>query len=242
MRICVVSGGSRGLGATIVTRLLEQGDAVCTFSRKGSEFVEKLSKDPATKDRFFHQAVDATDAAGIAAFAKAVFLRFKRLDVLVNNAGIAEDSVLPTATDESIDRMLDINLKGAILLTRECVKYMILGTDGRIVTISSIVGLRGYTGLSVYSATKAGLMGFSASLARELGRRKITVNVIAPGYLETEMTHGLNDEQRRQIINRTPLGRLGTPADVVPLIEYLLSPHGAFITGQVFVVDGGLTC
>ena len=156
--------------------------------------------------------------------------------------GSRESAVLGLVADEQLDEVVDVNLKSLILLTRACVRQMLLARSGRIINISSIIGLRGYDGLSVYSATKAAIDGFTRGLARELGPRNITVNSIAPGYLRTEMTHELNERQKAQIIRRTPLGRLGEPNDVVPLILYLCSPGAGFITGQTFVVDGGLTC
>ena len=162
------------------------------------------------------------------------------MDILINNAAIATDGLVALTSDDDLDKMLSVNLRGTILLTRACVREMLRNKWGRIINISSIVGQHGYRGLSVYSATKSGLDGFTRSLARELGELGITVNSIAPGFLETEMTHGLSEKQRNQIIKRTPLKRLGVAGDVTPLVLFLSSDAAQFITGQVITVDGGI--
>jgi 3-oxoacyl-[acyl-carrier protein] reductase len=171
----------------------------------------------------------------------AVIERFGRIDVLVNNAGVARDGVLPLFPDEQIDEVIDLNLRGTVHLTRLVTRRMLRQGSGRIINISSIVGLSGYRGLSVYSATKAALDGFTRALARELGGRGITVNSVAPGYLRTEMSHGLDEAQLGQIVRRTPAGRLGEADDVAAAVGFLASDAAAFITGHVLVVDGGLT-
>jgi 3-oxoacyl-[acyl-carrier protein] reductase len=170
-----------------------------------------------------------------------VWNEFGRVDALVNNAAIARDGMLSMASYTDVNTVVEVNLKGTLLLTRACLRPMLAARRGRIINISSIIGLRGYSGLSIYSATKGGLDAMTRSLAREVGPSGITVNSIAPGYLETEMSHGLTVSQRQQIVRRTPLGRLGTPEDIVPLLEFLLSPEASFITGQVIAIDGGIT-
>ena len=145
------------------------------------------------------------------------------------------------SSDDDIDVVVDLNLKGTLHVTRLVSRRMLARGHGRIVNISSIVGLSGYRGLSVYSATKAALDGLTLALARELGSRGITVNSVAPGYLNTEMSHGLDEGQLHQIVRRTPAGRLGEPEDVAHLVQFLAAPENDYITGQVFVIDGGLT-
>lgn len=161
--------------------------------------------------------------------------------MLINNAALVYDGLLATLPVEDIGKMVDVNLKGTLYLTRECLRIMLLQSSGRIINIASVVGLHGYSGLAVYASTKAALLGLTRSLAREVGPKSITVNAVAPGYLETEMTRRLDANQVGQIIRRTPLGRLGSTGDIVGAISFLTSESASFITGQILVVDGGLT-
>lgn len=239
-RTVLVSGGSRGLGAGIVQQFLEDGHKVATFSRNSTSQVEQWEKD--YPDSFYFASLSLTDDEGCRSFVTDVEEKFGAVEVLVNNAGMANTALVALESNEAIDRLVDLNLKGTFYLTRRVVRSMLSLRWGRIINISSIVGLSGYRGLSVYSATKAGLDGFTRSLARELGARNITVNSVAPGYLTTEMTEELDSRQTRQIVGRTPLGRLGNPEDVAKVIAFISSDDAAFITGQVIVVDGGITC
>jgi len=240
-RSVVVTGGSRGLGAALVRDFLAIGDRVATCSRTVTPEVERWLADPQLVDRFHHGALDLEDRAACSAFVRQVMARFGRLDVLINNAGLAREGVLGLMADDDIDAVIDLNLKATVYLTKLAVRHMLRQGSGRIVNISSIVGISGYRGLTVYGATKAALDGFTRALAREIGPRGITVNSVAPGYLRTEMSHGLDEGQLDQIVRRTPAGRLGDPEDVAGAVRFLVSPEAAFITGHVLVVDGGLT-
>ena len=240
--VVVVSGGSRGLGQAIVTSMLARGCKVATFSRSRTPFIEQLVDDPALGDAFYWEQLDATDHAGVKSFASQVQTKFHRIDVLVNNAGVNLDQVLAVTKDDEIEHLLSLNLESVIKLSRQVSRVMLAKGGGNIINISSVIGTRGFKGTSVYSATKAALDGFSRGLARELGSRGIRVNSIAPGFLATEMTEHMSAHQKAQILRRTPLGRLGEPSDIAGLINYLISDDASFITGQTFVVDGGLTC
>lgn len=240
-QVIIVSGGSRGLGAAIVERLLAAGHTVATFSRKATPNIEQWQADASTQGRFHHDLLDAADADALHRFVDGVLDRFGRIDALVNNAALAHDGVLPMMDDETIDAMLNVNVKGPLRLTRACARQMLLRERGSIINIASVAAARGVAGLSVYSATKAALVGMTRSLARELGPRGIRVNAIAPGYLETDMSAELSAEDRARIIRRTPLGRLGKVGDVLPWIELLLSDEGSFVTGQVLTIDGGMS-
>lgn len=239
-KVVLVSGGSRGLGQAICQRFLDNGCTVATFSRSKTDFVDSALN--RTSDRFEWKAIDVRDTGSLKDFIHAIHRRFGSIDCLINNAGATLDRLLPVTSDQEIQDNLFINLQSAITLSRLVARVMLTQPMGNIINISSILGSRGFKGVSVYSATKAALDGFSRSLARELGSRSIRVNSIAPGFLETDMTKGMTKARRQQIIRRTPLARLGRCEDVVGLVDFLVSPQAEFITGQTFVVDGGLTC
>ena len=240
-RVVIVTGGSRGLGEGLVRAFLDHGDTVATCSRTPTDATVAWAAAPDTRERFCFEAVDVTDRDAAKQFVRDVAERFGRIDVLVNNAGVARDGVLGLFSEDDVDTVVDLNVKGTIAVTRAVVRRMLHQGAGRIINVSSIVGLSGYRGLSVYGATKAALDGFTRALARELGGRGITVNSVAPGYLRTEMSHGLDEDQLVQIARRTPAGRLGEVADVAAAVLFLASPDAEFISGHVLVVDGGLT-
>ena len=238
-RTVIVTGGSRGLGAGIVQAHLDVGDRVATCARSRTDEVDRWEKEYA--DQFLFQEVDLSNRDQTSAFVTAVVDRWETVEVLVNNAGVARDGILAMSDDDDVDLVVDLNLKGTLHITKLVTRRMLARRRGHIVNISSIVGLSGYRGLSVYSATKAALDGLTRSLARELGSRGIVVNSIAPGYLRTEMSHGLDAGQLDQIVRRTPAGRLGEPADIARIVLFLTDPANDYITGQVIVADGGLT-
>jgi 3-oxoacyl-[acyl-carrier protein] reductase len=240
-RAVIVTGGSRGLGVELVADFLARGDRVATCSRAPTKQIEAWQDDPALAGRFYYEAIDLSDGASCETFVRNVVERFEVIDILVNNAGVAREGVLGLFRDEDVDAVVDLNFKGTIHVTKPVVRRMLLAGAGRIINISSVVGISGYRGLAVYGATKAALDAITRSLARELGPRGITVNSVAPGYLRTEMTHGLEEQHLDQIARRTPLARLGEPADVSAVVQFLVSPEAGFITGHVLVVDGGLT-
>lgn len=238
--VAVISGGSRGLGLALVDLFLDRGWRVATFSRSESDAIRERLENHG--ERLHWQAADGGSAEDLRDVAKAVTDRWSRIDALVNNAGVGSDGLLTFMRAEDIDRVLDVNLRGAILLTQACTKAMIRQGAGSVVNISSVNGVRGHSGVAVYSATKAALDGMTRSLARELGPRNIRVNSVAPGYFESEMVAGLPEDATARIARRTPLGRLARRQEIAEAVHFLASPQGSFITGQVLVVDGGLTC
>jgi 3-oxoacyl-[acyl-carrier protein] reductase len=223
----------------MVQAFLDHGDSVATCSRSATDEVARWQASHATS--FLYREADVASRADCERFISAVIEEFGHIDVLVNNAGVAREGVLGIFQDEDVDAVVDLNLKGTLYMTRVVLRRMLRQGAGSIINISSIVGLSGYRGLSVYGATKAALDGLTRALARELGPRGITVNSIAPGYLRTEMSHGLDEDQLGQVVRRTPAGRLGEPQDVAAAAMFLASPEARFITGHVLVVDGGLT-
>jgi 3-oxoacyl-[acyl-carrier protein] reductase len=241
-RVALVTGGSRGLGAGLVQAFLDAGYCVETCARTTTDTVRAWEEDPEYKERFHFRTTDVADPAEAERFVKEAAERWRRLDVLVNNAGVAREGVIGLFGDEALDQVVDLNLKGTVYVTRAASRVMLARRAGAIINISSVVGISGYRGLSVYGATKAALDGLTRALARELGSRGITINSVAPGYLRTEMSHGLDEDQLSQIARRTPLGRLGEPDDVARAVLFLCDPANTFLTGQVVVVDGGLTC
>lgn len=240
-RTVVITGGSRGLGAGIVQAYLDAGDRVATCARSRTSQVEKWADDPALEGRFLFREVDLSSREETTAFVGDVIAAWDSIEVLVNNAGVARDGILGLTSDDDVDTVVDLNIKGTLHITKLVSRRMLARGRGHIVNISSIVGLSGYRGLAVYSATKAALDGLTRALARELGSRGIVVNSVAPGYLRTEMSHGLDESQLGQIVRRTPAGRLGEPSDIARVVLFLTDPVNDYLTGQVIVVDGGLT-
>lgn len=243
MKHVMITGGSRGLGAAAVLALLDGGYFVSTCSRTKTEFITGLEGDPRYSARFLHRQLDMEQTDQYDGFMDSCVERGGPLYALVNNAGIAMSGVLATFPNIDSERILRINLLGPMAMSRIAVRQFLRSRNGgRIVNISSIIGTRGYNGLSAYSASKAGLDGLTRSLARELGRLRVTVNSIAPGYVRTDMSATLLEGQMEQIVRRTPLGRLGETADTTGLLLFLLSDAAAFLTGQVILVDGGISC
>lgn len=238
MKTVVVSGASRGLGLAIVQDFLDGPYRVACCARSPEAPPALAGADP---DRFHYASVDISDESQVRDFVAGVRTRWGSVDILVNNAGIAREGILGLQDLDDLDDLLRVNVKGTVALTRECVREMLPSSWGRVITITSIAGHTGFRGLALYGLTKAGLEGMTRALAREVGRTGITVNNVAPGFLETDMTHGLAGDQREQIVRRTPLGRLGTPEDVVGVVRFLASEDAGFITGQTIIVDGGVT-
>jgi 3-oxoacyl-[acyl-carrier protein] reductase len=241
-RVAIVSGGSRGLGQAIVADMLRSDTIVATFSRAATPWIDERRADDGSYRSFYWEAVDGGDAQALNRFALGVLRRYGRIDMLVNNMATLTDGLLSMLRDADIHRQVAMNLESAIFLTRACLKGMLPQGSGSIVNIASVNALRGHTGVSIYSATKAGLIGLTKSLAVELGPGGIRVNCVSPGYFQSEMTSGFTDEQRGRIVRRTPLRRLGTVEDIVALVRFLNSPDASFITGQMVAVDGGFTC
>lgn len=239
----IVTGGSRGLGLSIIRDLLNEDYLISTCSRTFSAELDSLIKEN-PKNLFWHKCtIGNSDECNQFVKEAVNWSKDSLLYGLINNAGIAKQGILATFPNIDTDDIIQTNLNGSIQMAREALRIMLSqNSPARIINISSIIGSRGYTGLSAYSASKAGLDGLTRSLAREVGSRNITVNSIAPGYLTTDMSSTLSPNQQKQIIRRTPLGRLGDPQDITPAIKFLLSDDARFITGQCLTIDGGITC
>lgn len=242
-RHVIVTGGSRGIGLAMVKGLLSDGFHVSTCSRKHSADLEKLQEDPLYRARLFFRTCAIGEDNKTEDFILNSIDTLGPLYALVNNAGIAQAGILASFPNAETEKIIQVNLFGAIQAARAASRSMLRsGQGGRIINIGSIIGLRGYNGLAAYSASKAGLDGLTRALARELGRRDITVNTIAPGYVDTDMSVSLSKKQMAQIIRRTPIGRLASSDDIVNCLRFLLSDGAAMITGQTIVVDGGISC
>lgn len=240
-QVAIVTGAGRGIGHAIALRLAQEGARVASVSR--SEENAKKTADEinaARADSSKAYAVDVADHAAVQKIGAQILEDFGRVDVLVNNAGVTRDGLSMRMSMEDWDTVLDTNLKGAFSFSQAVMRSMIKQRSGRIINISSVSGLTGNAGQANYAASKAGLIGLTKTLARELASRGITVNAVAPGFIVTDMTGGLSDEVKKAIMAKIPLAKLGQPEDIAAAVAFLASAEANYITGQVLTVDGGM--
>lgn len=241
-RVAVVTGGSRGIGKTIAMRLAAEGANVALSYRSNDEAAEETAasvRAEGVKCAVFKG--DVASPGDVQALYKGVSDEFGRLDILVNNAGITRDNLMMRMKEDEFDEVLRTNLGGTFLCTRAALRPMIRARWGRIVNVSSVVGLVGNAGQANYAASKAGIIGFTKSVAREVAQRGITANTVAPGYVETELTGSLPEEVKDQIRNQVPMGRFGEAVEVAEVVAFLAGEGAGYVTGQTIAVDGGMT-
>jgi 3-oxoacyl-[acyl-carrier protein] reductase len=236
-KIALVTGGTRGIGLSICQELIVAGATVALCSRDGAKAQEVAATLGAGTRGY---CCDVGIAAQVETLVEAVEKDFGRIDVLVNNAGFTRDNLLFRISEADWDSVMDTNLKGAFLMTKQAARGMIKRRWGRVINITSVVGLNGNKGQSNYSAAKAGLIGFTKSVAKDLASRNVLVNAVAPGYIDTELTRGISPESKQFLLDHIPLGRLGQAADIAGAVLFLASDWASYITGQVLVVDGGM--
>ena len=240
-KIAVVTGGSRGIGAAIAKKLASRGmTVIINYCGSEDRALAVKSAIEAAGGQAEAWRCDVSDCGQCEAFVKAVMEKYGRIDVLVNNAGITRDGLMMRMTDENFSRVIDTNLKGTFYMMRFVSRHMLKAKKGRIINMASVVGLMGNAGQVNYAASKAGVIGTTKSAAKELASRGITVNAIAPGFIDTEMTGALSEKVQEQILTQIPLGSFGKPEDIANCAAFLASDEAAYITGQVIQVDGGM--
>jgi 3-oxoacyl-[acyl-carrier protein] reductase len=240
-KVALVTGGSRGIGRATALALAGAGASVVVNYRGNQAAAdETVAAIAQAEGRAAAVQADVSVADDVERLFKVATDQFGKVDILVNNAGITRDTLLLRMKDDDFDAVLDTNLRGLFLCTRAALRPMTRARFGRIINITSVVGLAGNAGQANYAAAKAGIIGFTKSAAREMASRNITVNAVAPGYIETELTGVLDEKVRGAILESVPLGRLGTPEDVAGMVCFLASDAAAYITGQTFTVDGGM--
>jgi 3-oxoacyl-[acyl-carrier protein] reductase len=239
-KVALVTGASRGLGQAIARALAQEGAAIAAVARSEDALKDTLDSIRPLGGIAEPFAFDVADEPAVDAAVEKIAARFGRIDVLVNNAGVTRDGLLMRMKAEDWDAVINTNLKGAFHLTKPVGRLMVKQRSGRIINISSVIGLMGNAGQANYAASKAGLIGFTKSVAREFASRGITCNVVCPGFIETDMTKGLGEDLRRKLLEKIPLARLGQPDDVAGVVAFLASPAANYITGQILTVDGGM--
>ena len=239
-QIAVVTGAGRGIGRAIALKFAAEGADVVCVSRTPENSEKVANEIGALGRKAWAFAVDVTDSAAVNAAAVKILADCGKVDILVNNAGVTRDGLLMRMSDEDWDTVLNTNLKGAFFFTKAFSRAFARQRSGRIINISSVIGLIGNAGQCNYAASKAGLIGFTQSVAKELASRGITVNAIAPGFVETDMTSQLKPEMRDAILKQIPLGSFGSAEDIAGAVLFLASPAARYVTGQVLTVDGGM--
>ncbi len=240
-QVAIVTGAGRGIGHAIAVRLASEGARVASVSRTEANAQRTADEINATRANTAKAyAVDVSDHARVQQVGARILEEFGRVDILVNNAGVTRDGLSMRMSLDDWDTVLNTNLKGAFNFAQAVQRSMIKQRSGRIINISSVIGLIGNAGQANYAASKAGLLGLTKSLAREMASRGITVNALAPGLIETDMTSVLSEEIRKSILSKIPLGSLGQPEDIASAVAFLASPEAKYITGQVLAVDGGM--
>ncbi|MEY4388164.1 MAG: 3-oxoacyl-[acyl-carrier-protein] reductase [Verrucomicrobiota bacterium] len=239
-QIAVVTGAGRGIGRGIALKFAAEGADVVCVSRTAENSEKVANEVRALGRKAWAVAVDVSDSNAVTAAAKQILTDAGRVDILVNNAGVTRDGLLMRMSDADWDTVLDTNLKGAFNFTKAFSRAFLKQSSGRIINIASVIGLIGNAGQVNYSASKAGLIGLTMAVARELASRTVTCNAIAPGFIETDMTAELNEEQRAELLKKIPLGLLGSTDDIASAALYLASPAARYVTGQVLTVDGGM--
>jgi 3-oxoacyl-[acyl-carrier protein] reductase len=241
-RVAIVTGGGRGIGRAVALRLAREGADVAISYRSNDEAAEKAAEEVRTAGmRCETFKGDVALQEDVEALVKGVIEAFGRIDILVNNAGLTRDNLMMRMKEEEFDDVLNTNLKGTYLCTRAVLRPMIRARWGRIINISSVVGLVGNAGQANYAASKAGIIGFTKSVAREVAQRGITANVVAPGYVETELTGNLPEKVKNQIKGQVPAGRFGEAEEVAEVVAFLAGEGSGYVTGQTVAVDGGMT-
>lgn len=240
-KIALVTGASRGIGREIACTLAREG-AVVLVNYNGSQERAKAVKDQIEQEggKAFLYQCDVSSFAACEEMVKAIIKEFGRVDILVNNAGITKDNLIMRMKEEEFDGVMNINLKGTFNTIRHLSRYMLKSRSGRIINISSVSGILGNVGQANYAASKAGVIGLTKTMARELASRGITVNAVAPGFVETQMTEVLSDTVKEEACRQIALGRFGKPSDIAEMVAFLASERGSYITGQVISVDGGM--
>src|SRR3984957_10246644 len=239
-QIAVVTGAGRGIGRAIALKFAAEGADVVCVSRTQENSEKVANEIRALGKKAWAFALDVSDSTAVSAAAEKILADCGKVDILVNNAGVTRDGLLMRMSDADWDAVLDTNLKGAFLVTKAFFRAFAKQRAGRIINISSVIGLIGNPGQSNYAASKAGLIGFTQSVARELASRGVTVNAIAPGFIETDMTSDLNEELKGNILKAIPMGKFGAADDIAEAALFLASPGARYITGQVLTVDGGM--
>lgn len=242
-RVAIITGASRGIGRAIALAMAKAGaDIVVNYASNDRAAAEVADLIKATGRRAFLFKANVADAQEADNLVKAALTEFGRVDILVNNAGINRDSLILRMKDEDWDAVLSVNLKGAFNCARAAAREMVKNQYGRIINISSVVGLTGNVGQANYAAAKAGLLGMTKALAKELCSRNITVNAVAPGFVNTEMTAGLPEKVTEKLLAQIPMKRFGEPEDIAGLVVFLAADAASYITGQTIAADGGMTC